>query len=165
MKPLLVCYYDNVICAQNPAEKVYRFVKSLLDWIETHEAHLIIKTKERPAFWGWKGEKTWWRLWRKWGRHLPKEIYKFYPQDLQDQISRMKDSGKLEFQHGKDNIHPAIMADVIVILPQGDIIHKLWKYRKKIWFFDIQGRYTTDTTFFYKPEEVGDLLNAVTNRV
>jgi hypothetical protein len=35
---------------------------------------------------------------------------------------------------------------------------ELMEYRKKILFFDIQGRYIPNTTYFHKPEDIKQLL-------
>lgn len=130
-----ICYFDNVTCKENPAEIIYPFVRKLLNWVDNHEALLVIKTKYRPAMRKLKHGSVW-MLWRK--IHARKPIYKDYPKDIIEQLGRLESEGKLEWVRIYDDITPALTADAIVVLPEGEVIHKIHRVmgrNKEILFF------------------------------
>jgi len=129
-----VAYYDNMTCKQNPPEIIYPFVRTLLTWIDENDAHLTIKTKWRKAKRPLKHGKHW-----RWFRLLKeKNVYENYPEDILIKMGHMQISGKLTIVKGMatpdSGLEPGLEADIVVVLPAGEVALHLANHRKVHFF-------------------------------
>ncbi|GAG37879.1 unnamed protein product [marine sediment metagenome] len=101
-------------------------------------------------------------LWRK---LAAKEVYKDYPQDIKDKIRELMGKKKLEMVFGVDNIKPALEADIIVVVPLGEIIFKIIREKHKpILFFTHKDSWIRDLTLFKQIKQLAPLLNKAYER-
>lgn len=156
-----ICYYDNVICPQNPGEVMYPFIRKLLKWVEDNEAHLTIKTKYYPAHRPFECRKfhpaqhyKWYYFWRK----IPeKDVYIDYPWDIKAKLNELETQGKLTWKKNYDDITPALSADIVIVVPEGQIIPKLTSHRK-VFFFKHKHTYLNNVSCFKKDSEIIKIL-------
>ena len=116
-----IAYYDNMdsisvgkgkeIPHENKAELMHELCWWILDWVDSHDAFLTIKTKERKSFRTLRHGPYW-----IWFRKQPaKEIYKYYPPYLQNRIDELERISKVVFRYERGDITPAIKADAVIV--------------------------------------------------
>lgn len=116
-----IAYFDNASCALNQPELMHELYSFLLEWVESHDALLTIKTKSRPA----KRKLRWGHMWML-GRIVPgQDIYKDYPQCLKDKTEKLIKCGNLEFKYGIGNIEPARTADAVIVTLAAEIAFEM----------------------------------------
>ena len=128
-----IAYYDNAdglslgrgkeIPCINKSQIMHALAGLILDWVDRHDAHLTIKTKERKEFRSLKHGVYW--IWFR--KQPPKEIYKYYPEEIRLRMERLKLQGKLEFNYERSNLVPAQEADAVIVTLAGDIIPEMFK--------------------------------------
>jgi len=163
---LEIAYYDNITGKQNPPEIMYPFVRELLAWVWSNDAHLTIKTKWRKAFRPFKHGThiNWWRLIKE------KNVYEDYPRDILNSMERLKKLDKLKMVKGiataRSGLEPGLEADVTIVIPMGEVALYLCDKRKVYFFNHPECSWKNIEQFGSKEEMVGilDTVNRGKNK-
>ena len=148
-KILKICYYDNVCGGRNKCKDLHRFVECLLDWVDSHDAFLVIKTKTYRYRWTWL-MKTKLRI-RKFLMTFihplvkgdyellnVKNLYGYYPHNIKRKFSDLIKKNKLIFSFTRSDVVPGILSDIAIVVPAAHIVQLLkpWNELMDIVYFD-----------------------------